>query len=84
MDMGTIGWIAFAWFALALVISIALGAFLGQVTATMDETDLATATAKRKGMRFMRIPTTAKSSNKLEVNHSATDFGKHDSKSNLG
>lgn len=54
MDIGTIGWIAVAWFGIALVVSIALGAFLGQATGTMGEADLASAAAKRKGMRFMR------------------------------
>lgn len=54
MDIGTIGWIAVAWFGIALVVSIALGAFLGQVTGTMGEADLASAAVKRKGMRFMR------------------------------
>lgn len=54
MDMEMVGWIAIGWFAVALVVSIALGGFLGQVNASPDENDLATAMAKRKGMRFMR------------------------------
>lgn len=54
MEMGTIGWIALAWFTIALVVSIALGAFLGQVTGTIGEADLVSAAAKSKGMRFMR------------------------------
>lgn len=54
MDMGTIGWFVIAWCGVALVVSMALGAFLSQVDATMGETDLATAAERRKVMRFMR------------------------------
>lgn len=54
MDMEMVGWIAVGWFAVALVVSIALGGFLSQVNASPDEDDLASAMAKRKGMRFMR------------------------------
>ena len=54
MDMEMVGWFALGWFAVALVVSIALGGFLGQANASPDENDLASAMAKRKGMRFMR------------------------------
>lgn len=54
MDMEMVGWIAVGWFAVALVVSIALGGFLSQVNAGPDEEDLASAIAKRKGIRFMR------------------------------
>lgn len=54
MDMEMVGWFAFGWFAIALVVSIALGGFLSRVNASPDEDDLASAMAKRKGMRFMR------------------------------
>lgn len=54
MDMEMVGWIALGWFVIALIVSIALGGFLGQVNASPDENDLASAMAKRKGMRFMR------------------------------
>lgn len=54
MDMEMVGWIAIGWFAVALVVSIALGGFLSQVNASPDGDDLASAMAKRKGMRFMR------------------------------
>lgn len=59
MDMEMVGWIAIAWFALALAVSIALGGFLGQVNASSDEDVLVSAMAKRKGMRFMRASTRA-------------------------
>lgn len=55
MDMEMVVWIAIGWFAAALVLSIALGGFLGQVNTSPDEDDLASALAKRKGMRFMRV-----------------------------
>ena len=71
MDIGTIGWIAIAWFAIALVVSIALGAFLSQVTGTMGEADLVSAAAKSKGMRFMRI-TAAKSVSARKQGESAS------------
>lgn len=54
MDMEMVGWIAIGWFTVALVVSIALGGFLSQINASPDEDDLASAMAKRKGMRFMR------------------------------
>lgn len=54
MNMEMVGWIAAGWFAVALVVSIALGGFLSQVNAGPDEEDLASAMEKRKGMRFMR------------------------------
>lgn len=54
MDMEMVGWIAIGWFVVALVVSVALGGVLGQVNSGPDEDDLASAMAKRKGMRFMR------------------------------
>lgn len=54
MDMEMVGWFAIGWFAVALVVSLALGALLSQVNAGPGEDDLASAMAKRKGMRFMR------------------------------
>lgn len=54
MNMETIGWIIFGWFAFALVVSIVLGSFLGQVNSPLDEDNLASATSQHKVMRFMR------------------------------
>lgn len=54
MNMEMVGWIAIGWFAVAFVVSIALGGFLSQVNAGPDEDELASAMEKRKGMRFMR------------------------------
>lgn len=54
MDMEMAGWIAIGWFVVALVVSVALGGVLRQVNSGPDEDDLASAMAKRKGMRFMR------------------------------
>jgi hypothetical protein len=54
MDLATVGWIALGWFAVALVLSLALGGFLRKVSETPGEDDLAVANARQKGMRFMR------------------------------
>ena len=54
MDLGIVGWIALGWFAVALVLSLALGGFLRKVNETPGENDLAVAVSKQKVMRFMR------------------------------
>lgn len=54
MDVGTIGWIALGWFAVALVISLALGGFLRKVNETPGEEDLAIAASRQQVMRYMR------------------------------
>lgn len=54
MDVGTIGWIALGWFAVALVISLALGGFLRKVNETPGEEDLTVAASRQKVMRYMR------------------------------
>ena len=54
MDMATVGWIALGWFAVALVVSLALGGVLRQAHITND--DLVEAASKRKVMRYMRVP----------------------------
>ena len=54
MDMGTVGWIALGWFAVALVISLALGGFLRKVSETPGEEDLALETSKQQVIRYMR------------------------------
>ena len=56
MNMEMVGWIVLGWFVVALVVSIVLGGFLSQSKATREEVDFATAAAKSKVMRFMRIP----------------------------
>jgi hypothetical protein len=33
MDMGTLGWMAFGWLAMSIVVSLALGGFLRAATA---------------------------------------------------
>ena len=53
MDMGTVGWVVLGWFAVALVLSLALGGFLRKVNETPDEDDLAAA-SRQKVMRYMR------------------------------
>lgn len=72
MNMETVGWIAIGWFAVALLVSIALGGFLGQVNASPNEDDLAAATAKRKVMRFMRGSTVRPSATRPLSGHSQT------------
>ncbi len=64
MDMGTVGWIALGWFAVALVLSLALGGFLRKVNETPGEDDLAVAASRQKVMRYMRgsKPTNARAS----------------------
>jgi hypothetical protein len=54
MDLGIVGWIVLGWFAVALVLSLALGGFLRKVNETPGENDLAVAVSKQKVMRFMR------------------------------
>ena len=54
MDMGTVGWIALGWFAVALVISLALGGFLRKVNETPGEEDLSAAASRQQVMRYMR------------------------------
>ena len=54
MDVGTVGWIALGWFAVALVLSLALGGFLRKVSETPGENDLAVVASRQKVMRFMR------------------------------
>jgi len=54
MDMGTVGWIALGWFAVALALSLALGGFLRKVNETPGEEDFAVAASRQKVMRFMR------------------------------
>lgn len=76
MDMEMVGWIALGWFAVALVVSIALGGFLGQVNASPDEDDLASAMAKRKGMRFMRTSARSVAIRDLRNNPRVSETGK--------
>lgn len=80
MDMEMVGWVALGWFAVALVISIALGGFLGQVNASPDEDDLASAMAKRKGMRFMRASTRSVAMRDLRSNPQIFETGKRGNK----
>jgi hypothetical protein len=54
MDMETVGWITLGWFAVALVVSLALGIFLRKVNETPGEEDFAIAASKRQVMRYMR------------------------------
>jgi hypothetical protein len=54
MDLGIVGWIALGWFAVALVLSLALGGFLRKVNETPGENDLAVTVSQQKVMRFMR------------------------------
>lgn len=76
MDMEMVGWIALGWFAVALVVSVALGGFLGQVNASPDEDDLASAMAKRKGMRFMRTSARSVAIRDLRNNPRVSETGK--------
>lgn len=76
MDMEMVGWFALGWFAVALVVSIALGGFLGQVNASPDEDDLASAMAKRKGMRFMRASARSVTIRDLRNNPQVAETGK--------
>lgn len=78
MDMEMVGWLAIGWFAVALVVSIALGGFLGQVNAGPDEEELASAMTKRKGMRFMRSSTARSlTARDLKSGSRASETGKH-------
>lgn len=54
MDMAMIGWIVLGWFAVAIIVSLALGGILRQSQVTHD--DLAAAASKRKVMRYLRMP----------------------------
>lgn len=56
MNMEMVAWIVLGWFVIALLVSIVLGGFLSQSKATRDEVDFASAAAKSKVLRFMRIP----------------------------
>lgn len=76
MDMEMVGWIALGWFAVALVVSVALGGFLGQVNASPDEDDLASAMAKRKGMRFMRTSARSVAIRDLRSHPQVSEAGK--------
>lgn len=54
MDLVTVGWIALGWFAVALVVSLALGGFLRKASIVLDEDELALVSTRQKAMRFMR------------------------------
>ena len=54
MDVGIVGWIVLGWFAVALVLSLALGGFLRKVNETPGEEDLAVAASRQQVMRYMR------------------------------
>jgi hypothetical protein len=54
MELGTVGWLVLGWFAVALIISFALGGFLKQTSANMGETDLAEGISKQQVVRYMR------------------------------
>jgi hypothetical protein len=54
MDLGTVGWLVLGWFAVALIISFALGGFLRQTSVNMGETDLAEGITKTQVVRYMR------------------------------
>lgn len=83
MDMEMVGWIAIGWFAVALVVSIALGGFLGQVNASPSEDDLATAMAKRKGMRFMRTSMRYATARSIKTSPSADAAKRANSKTGI-
>jgi len=53
MDMGTVGWIAIGWFAVALVMSLALGSFLRKANEISGDDDFALAASKGK-ITYMR------------------------------
>ena len=53
MDMVMVGWIVTGWFAVAVVVSLALGGILRQ--AHVGDDDLVAAASKRKVMRYMRV-----------------------------
>jgi len=54
MDMGTVGWIALGWFAVALVLSVVLGGFLRKTNETPGDEELAVDVSRQKVMRYMR------------------------------
>jgi hypothetical protein len=54
MELGTVGWLVLGWFAVALIISFALGGFLRQTSVNMGETDLADGITNTKVLRYMR------------------------------
>jgi hypothetical protein len=54
MELGTVGWVVLGWFAVALIISFALGGFLRQSGVNMDEEDLAEGISKQKVVRYLR------------------------------
>jgi hypothetical protein len=54
MELGTVGWMVLGWFAVALIISYALGGFLKQTSANTGESDLAEGISKQKVVRYMR------------------------------
>ena len=58
--METLGWIVIGWFAVALVVSLALGGFLREVNAAADETELEQVTSRRQVLRYMRTHKPAK------------------------
>ena len=53
MDMAMVGWIVTGWFAVAVIVSLALGGILRQ--AHVGDDDLVVAASKRKVMRYMRV-----------------------------
>ena len=59
MDLGTVGWFALGWFAVALVTSLALGSILRKVNETPDEEDLAVTVSRQNVVRYMRGRKTA-------------------------
>jgi len=48
MDLVTVGWIAVGWFALAVLVSLALGSIFRQVNAPLNDADVAVVAESQK------------------------------------
>jgi hypothetical protein len=54
MDMETVGLIVAGWVAVALIVAVALGSFLREVNAAMDEDEVTEVITKKKVLRYLR------------------------------
>jgi len=54
MELQTFGWILAVWFAVSVVVSLALGMSLREVNASSDQSELDQVLSRRRVVRYMR------------------------------
>jgi len=54
MELQTLGWILAGWFAVSVVVSLALGWFIREVNTSPEEAELDQVLSQRRIVRYMR------------------------------